>query len=120
MASLAPTPAYEEHPRRQRPPSRKPAVRQQRRMAGSVVWICIVGVLLAGVVAVNVAVLRLNLRLDQLTRDRAKLQADIAAQQLQLAGAATAGRIEQAAALHGLAPADPRNITYVSVAPGAK
>ena len=34
-------------------------------MAGGVVWIGLVAVLLAGVVALNVAVLRLNVQLDQ-------------------------------------------------------
>ena len=36
----------------------------QRRLAGGVAWIVIVAALLAGVVAVNVAVLQLNLGLD--------------------------------------------------------
>jgi len=89
-------------------------------MAGSVVWICAVAVLLAGVVAVNVAVLRLNLRLDQLTRDRAKLRADVAGLQSQLASAASSGRIQGAAAVRGLGPADPARISYVNLAPGAK
>ena len=50
----------------------------QRRTAGGAVWIVLIGVLLAGVVALNVAVLRLNLQFDQLARDRDKLRADSA------------------------------------------
>ena len=42
-------------------------------------WIVLFAVLLAGVVAVNVAVLRLNLELDQVGRERSELKADIAA-----------------------------------------
>ena len=41
------------------------AVKRQRRVAGGVAWIGVVAVLLAGVVAMNVAVLRLNMKLDQ-------------------------------------------------------
>ena len=40
-------------------------VAPRRRVAGGVVWIGVVAVLLAGVVALNVAVLRLNIRLDE-------------------------------------------------------
>ncbi len=116
MASLAPSPAYDERPRRPRPPSRKASVRSQRRMAGSVVWIGVVAVLLAGIVAVNVAVLRLNVRLDELSRDRARLRSDNATLEAQLAGAASASRIQQAAEGRGLAPVTPEQTTYVYLA----
>jgi len=46
----------------------------KRRVAGGVVWIASVAVLLTGIVALNVAVLRLNLRLDGLGEERAKLR----------------------------------------------
>jgi hypothetical protein len=122
MASLAPTPArtWEERPRRPRPPSRKAAVNRQRRMAGSVVWIGVIAVLLAGIVAVNVAVLRLNLRLDDLSRERARLQADNAAKESQLASAASSGHLELAAKRAGLVPADQRQIRYIDVTPSAR
>jgi hypothetical protein len=89
-------------------------------MAGSVVWICVVAVLLTGIVAVNVAVLRLNLRLDDLSRERARLQAANAAKESQLARAASPGRLELAAERRGLVPADQQQIRYVDVSPGAK
>ena len=117
MASLAPAPAYEERPRRPRPPSRKVAVSRQRRMAGSVVWICAIAVLLAGIVAINVAVLRLNVRLDELSRDRARLRNDIAALQSRTASAASSSRIQAAAGRRGLAPVDSEHTTYVDIAP---
>jgi hypothetical protein len=89
-------------------------------MAGSVVWICVVAVLLTGIVAVNVAVLRLNLRLDDLSRERARLQAANATKESQLARAASPGRLELAAERRGLVSADQRQIRYVDVSPGAK
>ena len=74
----------------------------QRRIAGGVVWIVVVAALLAGVVAVNVAVLQLNLSLDGVNRHRAQLKADIAAQQAKLASAKRTAGITQ-----GLVQADP-------------
>ena len=53
--------------------------------------------LLAGVVAVNVAVLRLNLELDGVTRERTQLRADLAGIRAGLSSAAATERIERAA-----------------------
>jgi hypothetical protein len=86
-------------------------------MARSVVWIGIVAVLLAGVVAVNVAVLRLNVRLDQVSRERARLRADNAALEAQVAAAAGSLGIEQQAEKFGLRTADPAHTTFVNIAP---
>ena len=56
-----------------RPASRRHA---KARPFGGVLWILLAAVLLAGVVAVNVAVLQLNVRLDELGRERIQLQAE--------------------------------------------
>ena len=94
---------------RRRQANAKPKARTgQRRLAGGVVWIVAVAVLLAGAVALNVAVLRLNLRFDELGQQRAKLRAQNAALSSKLASAAATARIEQLAAQRlGVAPADP-------------
>jgi hypothetical protein len=86
-------------------------------MARSLVWIGVVAVLLAGVVAVNVAVLRLNVRLDQVSRERARLRADNAALEAQVAAAAGSLGIEQQAAKFGFVPADAAHTTFVDIAP---
>jgi len=57
-------------------PRAKRKVEPRRRVAGGVVWIGLVAALLAGVVALNVAVLRLNVRLDQTQSERNQLRAD--------------------------------------------
>lgn len=81
---------------------------------GGVLWIVVVGSLLAGVVAINVLVLRLNVELDELRRTRAELKADIATSRAQLSSASANARIEsEAAAKLGLVPADPNTTTYV-------
>jgi cell division protein FtsL len=84
----------------------KPAPR--RRVAGGVVWIGLVGVLLAGVVALNVAVLRLNVKLDQTQRERNELRADNAQLNTDIAARAASGRIVALASGRlGLQPATP-------------
>jgi cell division protein FtsL len=80
-------------------PRRKPrAVPRPRRVTGGVLWIGIVAGLLAGVVATNVAVLRLNMKLDQLSRERADLRAQTAVLSSQLSSASSAPRIQRLAA----------------------
>jgi cell division protein FtsL len=104
-------------PARTRPrpkPARKPASR--RRVAGGVVWIAVVGLLLAGVVALNVAVLRLNVQMDELGRERNQLRADNAQLSTQIAARAASGRIVSIAGdRFGLAPATPENWTYLDL-----
>ena len=91
--------------------------RPQRRVTGGVVWIGLVAALLAGVVAMNVAVLRLNMTLDRLGRERANLHADNAELFSQISSAAAAGRIQALAIKRlGYVPATPEQTTYVQLA----
>jgi cell division protein FtsL len=79
-----------------------------------VFWIAIVALLLAGVVALNVAVLRLNMTLDRLGRERANLRAENAALSVELSSAASAPRIQGIAARRlGLVQATPDQTSYV-------
>jgi cell division protein FtsL len=94
--------------------ARKPASR--RRVAGGVVWIGVVGVLLAGVVALNVAVLRLNMQLDDAGRERAQLRAENAQLSTEIAARAASGRILAIANDRlGLAPVTAENRTYLDL-----
>lgn len=94
---------------------------RRRRTARRFVWkgaagIALVAGLLAGVVAVNVAVLQRNLELDDLSRRRSQLRAENAALASRLASAAAAGRIERLAEERlGLVPADPAETTYIDL-----
>jgi len=91
-------------------------VRRERRVTGGVLWISIVAVLLAGVVALNVAVLRLNMTLDRLGRERADLRAQNAALSSQLSSAASAPRIQRLAAKRlGWVQATSDQTTYVTL-----
>ena len=92
------------------------AARRERRVAGGVFWIGVVATLLAGVVAMNVAVLRLNMKLDHLGRERANLRAENAALSVQLSSAASAPRIQGLAAKRlGLVQASPDETSYVKL-----
>ena len=92
------------------------AVPRQRRVAGGMLWIGIVAALLTGVVATNVAVLRLNMKLDRLGRERSDLRAQNAALSVQLSSAASAPRIQGLAAKRlGLVQATPDQTTYFTL-----
>ena len=110
-----------------RRPARKPAPSvaaprpRERRLAGGIVWIAIVAVLLTGVVALNVAVLRLNVRLDELGRERTRLHEQNAALASKLSSIGAPPRIESVARKQlGLVPAGPEQISYVDLAPRPK
>ena len=115
MAAAAPV--ARTRPTRPRPPKaevKAPQRTAQRRLAGGIVWIVVVAALLAGVVALNVAVLRVNLAYDELGQKRSKLRAENAALASQLASAASTGRIQKIAAEElGATPALPDQTTYV-------
>jgi cell division protein FtsL len=107
---------------RSRPRSRvAPRRRTRTRPFGGVVWIVLLAVLLAGVVAVNVAVLQLNVRLDELGRERIELQGETKRLSSQLSSASANARIEsQARTKLGLVSADPELTFHVQLAPPTK
>jgi cell division protein FtsL len=89
----------------------------QARARGGILWIVVSGILLAGVVFVNVAVLRLNLALDSANSERTKLRADNAALQSQLSSELASSHIQARAARElGLVFVDPSNYRYVNLA----
>ena len=101
------------------PPRPAPrAVPRQRRVTGGVLWIGAVAALLAGVVATNVAVLRLNMKLDSLSRERAELRAQTAALSSQLSSASSAPRVQRLAARQlGWVQATGAQTTYFNLRP---
>ena len=105
-----------ERPAQPRRARRTKRAQAQRPVTDGVLWIGVLTILLAGVVALNVAVLRLNMTLDRLGRERAQLRADTAALQSQLSSAAATGRIEALAVRRlGYVPATPDQTTYVQL-----
>jgi cell division protein FtsL len=84
-----------------------PARQSRPRVAGGVVWIALVALLLAGIVAVNVAALRLNLESQRLEERKQDLLAENATAASELSSLTSAARIEEVARRSlGLVPAE--------------
>jgi cell division protein FtsL len=98
-------------------PRPRPRAERRPRVASGVVWIVVIGALLVGVVFMNVAVLRLNIQLDQLGRDRTRLQADNAALASELSSAQAAARIQAQARGAGLVQAKASETNYILLPP---
>ena len=99
---------------------RRPATRTRAKAAsprlvgGGVISIVLFAALLAGVVAVNVAVLRPNVELDRTGSERSQLRADVASLRAELSSSAATSHIERVATEElGLVLADPETTTYV-------
>lgn len=106
---------------RARASTRKSSKSDARRkpFTGMVAWIVIVGACLAGIVAINVAVIKLNVELDRLNSERADYKAEIAFGRAQVSSAGGYARIEsEAKAKLGLVPADPADTEYVTLPTG--
>jgi cell division protein FtsL len=114
------TSAVVEHPRALDPPARRRIARERTVIGGAVAWIVVLGVLLGGIVAVNVLVLQLNVTLDQLGGERAELKADTARLRSHLSSTAASARIERQARALGLVEADPAQTTFVPLAGAAR
>jgi len=120
VAAVAPQPQVQAPAAAPALPRRRPRPRAERRprVASGVAWIAVIGVLLAGIVFMNVAVLRLNLQLDRVGRDRARLRADNAQLASKLSSAQAAARIQALARTQlGVQPALAQETTYVRLKP---
>lgn len=129
MASVAHDPAVApQKPLRKAQPARKPARPRKRTAAkkkagllGGIVWIVLLAALLGGIVALNVAVLQLNVRLQQANDAKADVRARSVALAGQLSSAGSSPQVAAAAeGKLGLVPAAPDQTTYVDVAPRRK
>ena len=91
-------------------------VRPQRRVRGGIAWIVAFAVVLTGVVALNVVVLQVNMRVSRLDKAQIELQAQNQALASQVSSAASAQRIEQAAHRLGYVPAPATDTSYLELA----
>lgn len=85
------------------------------RAAAGAVWIVVMALLLAGVVALNVAVLRLNVQAGELSRERDSLRAEQAELASTLAARQASARTYSLARRHGYVPADPAETRYLEL-----
>jgi hypothetical protein len=119
IAEPAPAPARRRpasRPRQRPAPTvrsrRKPA---QRRVRAHIVWMIMFALLLAGVVAVNVAVLRAHIAVSRLDEKRAQLQARNQVLASALSASNSVPRIERAARRLGLVQASPGSMSYTDL-----
>jgi hypothetical protein len=99
-------------------PRRARAAQHRQGLFGGVVWIAALTLLLGGLVAVNVYVLQLNVRIDHLGQERTDLRAGNAALSAQLSSAGAPPHVVAVAHRRlGLVPAAPEQTTYVQLAP---
>jgi cell division protein FtsL len=98
------------------PARSKPRTRpQSRRLTGGIVWISLFAVLLTGVVALNVAVLRTNMHVSKLDQQELQLRAENQALASDLSQAISARRIESTAQKLGLVPAPSTDTSYLDL-----
>jgi cell division protein FtsL len=93
----------------------QPRRRSNLRVTGGIVWMTLFALLLVGVVALNVAVLRANMAVHRLDDERAQLQAQNQALSSQLSAAGAAPRIEKAARKLGLVLAPSGDTSYLDL-----
>lgn len=114
-------------PARRRPPAKRRAAPArtrrkptQRRVRAHIVWMILFALLLAGVVAVNVAVLRAHVAVTRLDEQRAMLQAQNQALASRLSAASSAPRIEAAAQRLGMVQAPAADTSYLVLPSGRR
>jgi cell division protein FtsL len=88
---------------------------QSRRLTGGIVWISLFAILLTGVVALNVAVLRTNMHVSRLDQQELQLRAENQALASDLSRAVSARRIESTAQKLGLVPAPATDTSYLDL-----
>ena len=96
---------------------RKPT---QRRVRAHIVWMILFALLLFGVVALNVAVLRAHVAVSQLDQQRQQVEARNQALASELSARNSAPRIERWARQHGYVQASAGNTSYADLTAGGR
>jgi cell division protein FtsL len=114
-AVAVPTPARRRARPVAAPKPRTRTRRRTRRITPGILWISAFALLLAGIVAVNVAVLRANVAVNKFDQQQVQLQNENAALASQVSSAIASIRIEQAARRLGLVPAAAADTSYLDL-----
>ena len=89
------------------------------RLSSGRVWIALLGLLLAGIVALNVATLSLNASAGQIEADHQTLRNENSGLRRRLAERLSNDKVQAAAAGMGLSSPNPQEITYRKADPDA-
>jgi hypothetical protein len=115
-AVAAPAPARRARPKQAARPRPRPRAASKPRLLGGIVWIVMLALLLGGIVALNVAALQLNVRLQEANNERADVRARTVALAGRLSSAGSAPQVASTAERKlGLVPAAPDQTTYVDL-----
>ena len=117
IAQPAPAPRRRSAAARPKAPVRSRRKQAHRRVRGHIVWMTLFAILLFGVVAVNVAVLRAHVAVSKLEQERAQIAAHNQALASALSAANSAPRIEAAARRLNLIQAPGGSQSYVDLTP---
>ena len=118
VAEPARAPRPRRQPTRATPaPRARPRSRAKRRIRAHIVWMVAFALLLAGIVAVNVAVLRANVAVNKLDEQRAQIEARNEALASELSAASSVPKVEAAARRLGLVQAPAAATTYFTLVP---
>ena len=121
-SSAVAEPLPRQRPQRRTPPRARPKAKQRQwrafRVRGSLLWMALFAVLLVGVVAVNVAVLRAHVSVTDLDAKISQLQRGNASLALHYARMTAVRRVEAAAGQAGLVPAPGADTTLISMGIG--
>ena len=121
-SSAVAEPLPRQRPQRRTPARARPKAKQRQwrafRVRASLVWMAVFAVLLVGVVAVNVAVLRAHVSVTDLDAKISQLQRGNASLTLHYARMTAARRIEAAARQAGFVPAPGADTISISVGTG--
>jgi hypothetical protein len=123
VAPQAPARKARPAPKPARPRKRRAVAKQKKKagLLGGIVWIVLLAALLGGIVALNVAALQLNVRLQEAHSSTGDVRARNLALAGQLSSAGSAPQVAGAAESKlGLVPAAPEQTTYVDLAPRRK
>jgi|SRR5579862_7352308 len=118
VADALPTPRTGKRASAPAKPRAKQRQRRSLRVRAPLVWMVVFAVLLVGVVAVNVAVLRAHVSVNDLDQKITQLQQQNATLASQYARATAAPRVEAAARRAGAVPATSTNTTVIDMGSG--
>ena len=121
-SSAVAEPLPRQRPQRRTPARVRPKAKQRQwrafRVRASLVWMAVFAVLLVGVVAVNVAVLRAHVSVTDLDAKISQLQRGNASLASQYARMTAAQRVEAAAGRAGFVPAPGANTSLINMGSG--
>ena len=117
MSALAEEPLLQQVAAEPRAVPRRPNVRVRRLSTSGMVWTLVLTVLLAGIVALNVAALRTSIEIGKVNGEVRQLQQQNRALQAQQTKLSSADRISRMARHYGMRQSLPQSRNFITLPP---